>query len=70
MRRRRRIRRHDRDAEARDSLPFDATRTAGGIAGFEAGSGVAHGVLAVIIALALAILIEPLRRAMRAWFRR
>jgi hypothetical protein len=68
--RRRRTRRRDRPAPARDPVPFDATRTAGGIISFEAGNGLAHGLLAVIIALALAILVEPLRRAIRALFRR
>jgi hypothetical protein len=64
----RRRRRH-RATRSGDSVPFDATQTASGIAGFEAGNGVAHGVLAIVIALGLAILIDPLRRALRAWFR-
>ena len=64
MPRRRRTARHSRDA-----TPFDATRTAGGIAGFEAGTGIAHGPLAVLLALVLALLVDPLRRALRAWFR-
>jgi len=63
-------RRRTRDGRTRtDPVPFDATRTASGIAGYEAGNGLAHGLLAVVIALGLAILIDPLRRALRALFR-
>jgi hypothetical protein len=68
--RRRRRRRHQADTESRESIPFDPTRTASGIAGFEAGTGVAHGVFAVVIALGLAMLVDPLRRALRAFIRR
>ncbi len=44
-------------------------QTASGIAGYEAGNGIAHGLMAVVIALVLAILFEPIRRLLRAWFR-
>lgn len=69
MRRRRRARRSQERPEPREAVPFDARQTASGIAGFEAGNGLAHGFLAIVIALGLAILIDPLRRALRAWFR-
>ena len=69
MRSKQRPRRIGRSQSRHDQTPVDLGASARQIGLMETSSGAAYGIGAIVLALVAAILITPVNRALRAWFR-